>query len=898
MRYYLDIDTGQISLTLGGPVVSTFVLYLRDKTPIELVYVQAGEIVTDTALNEDTVRQRIGLKSIASSELLAGVSTYSIETEEAVEYSAALLSLNSTRLIDYFAENVGAGQRDATLLFEVETTAIDFTSRVTRLQLNVTVRRDVLQPNDEDPIDADEAAGRAETAAADAAAAAVEAAESATAAAASAAAAAASASSASTSAAAAEASKLAAQTAQAAAETARNAAQTAQAAAAVSAAAAAASQAAAATSETNAASSNTAAQAAKTAAEAAQVAAAASQSAAAASAAAALASQTSAAASATTATAQAAAAASSASAAAASATTALNAIISTYKGTIAASAVPATSTAAGDYYRISTAGNAGNVTAPVSNPALSVGDWIVYNGSSGNWTRIPAGAIDESRVLSGDNTRRISPSILSDGSTSNRRIEATPGSTGNVAALPTNIWVKRLFVPTSNPSVTGYIWHLASANTDPSTLPYRLIFFLTASGELALSQGDASPASSFRRLGYAGFRAAYSGRWVQIVVAFTAGDSTTAPTIWIDGVDVTASFALTSSGTVPNWMPTTLDCTKFIVGYNWPSGEVPEVEYGPGSWTAAEALTAAQTGLAPAWWRRATGSVVPSYSSDFSAGVDSWAAVGSEALAGNIDSIGGRDDSLRVTAAASLLRFVRTLPTALVAGMRYELRMSVYRPAANVSAAKVDFENSAGSSIGLSAQDTTGDTWVDMVLPFTATAAATGIRLVGRTSGGSSTVTTGDILYLRGVAIRILGPVSKPVQQPGVPVLTDSGENRIPSLLTAGMTAVGDKPEVIAIPIQDMTADGFIVADQALVPGGYEPFACSIERTVGASTGTITIRKTSSGGTTLFTGTLAATVSLSATIVPFASADKLHLTNSSWSSSTIRGRVLCRRALN
>lgn len=66
--------------------------------------------------------------------------------------------------------------------------------------------------------------------------------------------------------------------------------------------------------------------------------------------------------------------------AAASAVDALNVIAAQFKGGAAGGAVPATSTAAGDYYWIISAGTSQGKT-------WAVGDRAIYNGTSGDWTR-------------------------------------------------------------------------------------------------------------------------------------------------------------------------------------------------------------------------------------------------------------------------------------------------------------------------------------------------------------------------------------------------------------------------------------------------------------------------------------------------------------------------------
>ena len=238
------------------------------------------------------------------------------------------------------------------------------------------------------------------------------------------------------------------------AATAKTAAEAAQAAAAASAAAALASESAAAasaaaavvsaaTATTQAGTATTQAglaATAKTAAEAAQAAALASQTAAAASAAAALASQTAAAASSTTATTQATNAATSASAAASSATTALNAVATAFLGTIAGGSVPATAAAAGRYYIISSAGTSQSVT-------WAFGDWAIYNGSSGSWSKLPSGAVDTFTLATKTNALGPRQALSQDG---------TFGSTiANVQAFGTKDFTVAVLV--SHRGVVGYI---------------------------------------------------------------------------------------------------------------------------------------------------------------------------------------------------------------------------------------------------------------------------------------------------------------------------------------------------------------------------------------------------------------------------------------------------------
>jgi len=600
MRLYLDIDTGQVSYTLGGPVVSTFVIYLRDKLPVELVYVQAGEIVTDEIVDGGTnILQRIGLKSVPSGTLLAGASSYTVETagsgESAFDYSAALLSLNTTALIDYFAANVAPGARDATMLFEVETSAIDFTSRVTRLQISITVRRDVLQPTDEDPISADEAAGRAETAAANAALAAV--------------AAAASAESASDDATATAADRVQTGLDRVAtgADVTATAADRVQTGLDRTATGADATATAADRVQTGLDRTATGADATATAADRVQTGLDRTATGADATATAADRVQTGLDRVATAADrvqtgSDRSAASSSAASAAASAAAAINAILLQYKGAIAASAVPATSTAAGDYYRISTGGNAANVTAPVNNPSLTVGDWIAYNGTSGNWTRIPAGAVDEARILRGDSSRRVAGYVQSDGATSNRAagiygpFDATLNPRGWLAGVAALTPLIRVTVPTA--SSTAEIWGASSSSTALASATAWSIGLAWSGNDLVLRCNGATPATDYRTVTWTGLRTTWSGQEITLEPSIVAGTGT--PTLKVNGV-LTAGTAADGAGTDPDWLSTSLVSTWHVVGYNWPIGVAPRVVPILGIITDAESDAWRLRGVLPFW---------------------------------------------------------------------------------------------------------------------------------------------------------------------------------------------------------------------------------------------------------------------------------------------------------
>lgn len=177
---------------------------------------------------------------------------------------------------------------------------------------------------------------------------------------------------------------------------------------------------------------------------------------------------------------------------------------------------------------------------------------------------------------------------VSDGSTSNRAERAQYGTVGAIAGLPAT-FVSEFVVPTSNPAANTFLRYTGSTATPASTTVARSGYVtLNTAGALQVSEVGAT-SSDFRVLTYSAFRSTYSGQAVRLSVSFSNGNSTTAPTIYLNGVDITASFSSATSGTPPNWMDASLDTTYFLSGFNWPAGRAPYSRVIVGALSAAEA---------------------------------------------------------------------------------------------------------------------------------------------------------------------------------------------------------------------------------------------------------------------------------------------------------------------
>lgn len=416
-------------------------------------------------------------------------------------------------------------------------------------------------------------------------------------------------------------------------------------------------------------------------------------------------------------------------------------------------------------------------TATLSGAAASVADAIAGTDTSKYMTPAASAQAALNAVI----TRPVKPILVSDGATSNRRGEATFGPHA-AGGLPMTIPFE-FDVPSANPSAVAYIFDFTPTQGNPGDA-WSQRMTLATDGTIQLRQVGATT-SDYRLLTLANGRASYSGLRVRGAVVYESANTTTNPRIYINGVDLSASFTLSTVGTAPNWLPTSLGTTYFQTGFTWTSGAF--VPHAPilGAWTEAEAMTWIRTGRFPLWWELGTGSAVKQTSGT------------------------------------------------LTIGRRYLIA------------------DAGGTFTGVGAAND------DVGTVFTAT-------------GTTPTWGTGSV--------QPLGPLAKWVIQPPGVTCSDSGDNRVPLLLTSGITACGEKAQRIGFSSAPMTADGFILADQVIVPSGYKLVAVTAQQS-GTSTAALTLRETSSGGTTVASGNLSSStteVELTVANALLAGGKKLH----------------------
>jgi hypothetical protein len=294
---------------------------------------------------------------------------------------------------------------------------------------------------------------------------------------------------------------------------------------------------------------------------------------------------------------------------------------------------------------------------------------------------------------------------------------------------------------------------------------------------------------------------------------FPSGDSTTAPLIYANGVDISSNFTFTANGTPPNWMPASLATAYYRQHFTAPPG-CRFIPHAPilGALTAAEVLDWTNTGRLPVWCEIGTGSMIAAYASDFSSTNDSWTQNGGVTRTPNIDT---NADGAGYPPSNDWLRFINSSGSSglcipqravLTSGKKYIVSVDILLTAsAGVSFVAVGL---TGTGIGANPSKFMAAVTPGIVATITGIINAVnsgGIQITPCTdlAGSSETsVPNGQGLYIKNVVVRELGPLFKPVIQP-IAVIADLGSNKIAGILSPGISPVTEKRDWL---IQGATA--------------------------------------------------------------------------------------------
>ncbi len=227
-----------------------------------------------------------------------------------------------------------------------------------------------------------------------------------------------------------------------------------------------------------------------------------------------------------------------------------------------------------------------------------------------------------------------------------------------------------------------------------------------------------------------------------------------------DFFDVTNLFTeITSGGSPPAWTVTLLG-TYLAAGRHGSTtchkGEIYDLRMANVAMTEAQLRAEYQSGEPSPSWQWGTSAAL--YTSDFSAGTDSWATVSSSTLTGNVDGINGSNDWLQNTRTAAgngRMDIQRSFGSTLVLGKAYRFQATIYNPPGSVVDG-VQFEMGSGvqNVSGILSIPANAETVV------TAEAILTDIsnpRLDFTAGGTTAGVTNGSTVYIKNYTITPIG---------------------------------------------------------------------------------------------------------------------------------------------
>ena len=437
---------------------------------------------------------------------------------------------------------------------------------------------------------------------------------------------------------------------------------------------------------------------------------------------------------------------------------------------------------AGDYYDITDANggtlNQGSGTLSINGASVSVGDIIKYNGTlwyivpgvsnvlNGSATAAAArtvlevNSVDEDAEATG--TKLAGPSVRFDGS--NDYVEVGDDSklsfTDGTDDSPFSVegWLK--FNDATSGVISGKFGAGASAR--------EWYFYTDSSDLLTFAVVDTS---GNREAVYATTAlTAYEGDWIHVAATYGGSGANSASaftaaademSIYINGESVPVTE--NSSGTYTGMSDTT---EPLSIGRrnsaDYFDGEMRTLRIHNRELSASDVKDAknGSLGFSDEWG----GSFASVENSDFSAGTDSWSA-GNGTATGNIDAIGGVDDTLRLTIDTTSNSHSLFQGSLLTAGKRYRIEFDLYVPSANTALDGIVVQIGTSGTVTVGSSTPTADTWTRFSAEAVASASGNPDRVLiyaadggvtGFTDGGAGT----DVMYIKDVHITPIGIVA------------------------------------------------------------------------------------------------------------------------------------------
>lgn len=387
-----------------------------------------------------------------------------------------------------------------------------------------------------------------------------------------------------------------------------------------------------------------------------------------------------------------------------------------------------------------------NVQGTISGTVYYVGNVIAYTGSA--WVTVlkDAAQIAQGSVLSLLNPKAPSQAVhMTAASSGSNGIQVADDDdvdfgTGDL----TPVW--RGALPDYTPSETLYLIYKRqdAGNRFGLTLSSTgiLNFFWTVSSVLqAFSSTVAIDAGAWE--------------YVEIAVSVTRETASAAGsvTFYVNGVQLGDAVAITAASPpdISNTGVLSLCTNQAATGRV--ESRIQAAHLFNRALSASEVLDLYLNGVA---YADKGGSQTATYTSDFSAGADGWIASGGTA-AGNIDSIGGEDDWLRLTLDTGTSAHFVVRSSRFTTGKRYRLKFKYFIPAGQSHVDGIwPVMNSGNNGIG-TAQSVAGTATSVETDEFVAT--GTDLRFYA-TDGGGTTITDpggDDLIYVKEIEVIQVG---------------------------------------------------------------------------------------------------------------------------------------------
>ncbi len=348
-----------------------------------------------------------------------------------------------------------------------------------------------------------------------------------------------------------------------------------------------------------------------------------------------------------------------------------------------------------------------------------------------------------------------------------------------------------LEIPLAAPSGTAMgLLYCGPSSTNASSSGTSIRSYLDTNGHLYVELFGAT-GTDYNRADVSGVQSAFAGKRIHLCIVRPASGNVA---IYINGVAQTATF--TTGGTPAGWQGS-ITSTYFGVGY-LSTSEIARISFYSATLynvalAAADALEIFEMGGGVPF-RFQFGTQTPAYTSDFSAGVDSWGdAVGGNTLTGNVDSINGQNDwfSVQTGSTNKTISVFRTTPLgAAYSGKAVRARARVWVPVGSEATFIGWYFNNTNSTAAPATAVVAGNQYdLDGVwtLPFgMVNGTRTGIRTTN--SANSSDVslpTSGNLLYFKNVVWSQVGAIMHlPLDEGYGYEMKDSSTNKLHAVIT------------------------------------------------------------------------------------------------------------------